>query len=255
MDDDLQRGDGHGTILITGAGRGIGAATALAAARAGHDVVLNYSRDRPAVQAVAQSVREIGRKAYVIQADVGQEEDVRRMFEEVQATVGALYGLVNNAGITGPIGRFTDTAHATIGQVFQVNVLGAMHCAREALANFGRHGVRGVIVNISSVAARTGSPGEYVHYAASKAALEAFTVGLAKEVAAEGIRVCCLAPGSTLTGIHAAAGEPGRPARIAPKIPLGRLAEPAEIAEAVIWLASSKASYITGTTLSCTGGI
>lgn len=255
MNNDYQHSTAPGTLLITGAGRGIGAATALAAARAGHDVVLNYARNEQAVHAVAESVRAIGRKATVIQADVGHDADVRRLFDEVQASVGALHGLVNNAGITGPIGPFMDTTDATIEQVFRVNVFGAMQCAREALANFRRHGVRGVIVNVSSVAAQTGSPGEYVHYAASKAALNAFTLGLAREVAAEGIRVCGLAPGSTLTEIHAAAGEPGRPARVAPKIPLGRLAEPEEIAEAIVWLASRGASYITGTTVTCAGGL
>lgn len=255
MSEALRSGAGLGTLLITGAGRGIGAATALAAARSGHDVVLNYSRNEQAVQSVAESIRAAGRNAHIIRADVSLADDTRRMFEEIEAKVGALYGLVNNAGITGPIGPFRDTVDATIEQVFRVNVLGAMRCARAALANFARHEVRGVIINVSSIAARTGSPGEYVHYAASKAALEAFTVGLAKEVAAEGIRVCGLAPGSALTDIHAAAGEPDRPARVAPKIPLGRLAEPAEIAEAIVWLASASASYVTGTTLACTGGL
>ncbi|WP_368648700.1 SDR family oxidoreductase [Castellaniella ginsengisoli] len=243
------------TLLITGAGRGIGASTVLSAARLGRDVVLNYVRDEHAAQSVAASVRALGRRAFIIQADVGRSEDIRRMFDWIDAEVGPLDGLINNAGITGPIGSFTDTTDSTIEHVFRVNVLGALQCAREALANFRRHGVPGVIVNVSSVAARTGSPGEYVHYAASKAALEAFTLGLAKEVAAEGIRVCGLAPGSTLTEIHATAGEPGRPARIAPKIPMGRLAEPAEIAEAIVWLASPAASYVTGTTLACAGGL
>lgn len=244
-----------GTLLITGAGRGIGAATALAAARLGHDIVLNYTRDERAARAVADEVRALGRRATVIQADVGHGEDIRRMFDAIEAEAGPIHGLINNAGITGPIGPFADTTEATIEQVFRVNVLGAMQCAREALANFRRHGTRGVIVNVSSIAARTGSPGEYVHYAASKAALETFTLGLAREVAAEGIRVCGLAPGSTLTGIHAAAGEPDRPARVAPRIPMGRLAEPAEIAEAIVWLASPAASYVTGTTLACAGGL
>ncbi|CDM24781.1 SDR family NAD(P)-dependent oxidoreductase [Castellaniella defragrans] len=243
------------TLLITGAGRGIGAATALAAARLGHDIVLNYARDEQAARAVAESIRAMGRRAAVIQADVGRSEDVRRMFAAIDAEAGPLLGLVNNAGITGPIGPFMDTTEATIERVFRVNVLGAMQCAREALTHFRRHGTRGVIVNVSSVAARTGSPGEYVHYAASKAALEAFTLGLAREAAAEGIRVCGVAPGSTLTDIHAAAGEPDRPARVAPRIPLGRLAEPAEIAAAIVWLASPAASYVTGTTLACAGGL
>ncbi|MFA7578914.1 SDR family NAD(P)-dependent oxidoreductase [Castellaniella sp.] len=243
------------TLLITGASRGIGAATAMAAARAGYGVVLNYSRHRDAVEAVADQIRGLRRTAYTIQADIGCTKEIGRMFAFIEDRVGPLHGLINNAGITGPIGPFEKTEEAIIEQVFRVNVLGAMQCAREALASFSRHGVRGVIVNISSIAARTGSPGEYVHYAASKAALEAFTAGLAKEVAPQGIRVCGLAPGSTLTEIHATAGEPDRPARIAPRIPLGRLAEPAEIAEAIIWLASPAASYVTGTTLVCAGGL
>lgn len=247
--------DKRTTILITGAGRGIGAATALAAARAGHDIVLNYARDEQAAQATAQAIRDIGRTAFLVQADVGCNEDIRRMFETIEAEMGPLHGLINNAGITGPIGPFVQTSEATIEHVFRVNVLGAMQCAREALDSFTRHGVRGVIVNVSSIATRTGSPGEYVHYAASKAALETFSMGLAKEVASQGIRVCGLAPGSTLTGIHAAAGEPDRPARVAPKIPMGRLAEPAEIAEAIVWLISPAASYVTGTTLVCAGGL
>ncbi|MFT0533758.1 SDR family NAD(P)-dependent oxidoreductase [Castellaniella hirudinis] len=255
MNHRLPDGSDPGTLLITGAGRGIGAATALAAARLGRDIVLNYARDEQSARAVAESIRAIGRKATIIQADVGRGEDIRRMFDTIEHEIGPLHGLINNAGITGPIGPFTDTAQATIEHVFQVNVLGAMQCAREALSNFRRHGTQGVIINVSSIAARTGSPGEYVHYAASKAALDAFTLGLAKEVAAEGIRVCGLAPGSTLTDIHAAAGEPARPARIAPGIPLGRLAQPAEIAEAIAWLASPAASYVTGTTLVCAGGL
>lgn len=244
-----------GAVLITGAGRGIGAATALAIARAGHDIIINYARDGESAETVANEVRSLGRQAYVIPADIGRPADIQRLFERAEAEAGALYGLVNNAGITGPIGPFSRTMDDTIEQVFRVNVLGVMQCAREALANFQRHNTRGVIINVSSVAARTGSPGEYVHYAASKAAVDAFTLGLAREVAAQGIRVCGLAPGSTLTDIHAAAGEPDRPARVAPKIPMGRLAEPAEIAEAIAWLLSPSASYITGTTVACAGGL
>lgn len=243
------------TLLITGASRGIGAATALAAARQGRDIVLNYVRDEPAVRAVAQSVQALGRQTTIIQADIGEEADIRRMFDEIETRIGPLLGLINNAGITGPIGPFVNTTHATLEHVFRINVLGAMQCAREALANFKRHETKGVIVNVSSSAARLGSANEFVHYAASKAAIETFTIGLAKEVAAEGIRVCGLAPGSTLTDIHAMAGEPGRPARVAPLIPMKRLAEPAEIAEAIVWLASPAASYVTGTTLLCAGGL
>lgn len=243
------------TLLITGASRGIGAATALAAARHGYDIALNYVRDEAAALAVAHTIQAMGRKVTLIQADVGRDDDIQRMFDTLQAAAGPLYGLVNNAGITGPIGPFINTCEATIERVFQVNVLGAMQCARLALNHFRQHGTAGVIINVSSVAARTGSPGEYVHYAASKAALEAFTLGLAREVAADGIRVCGLAPGTTLTDIHATAGEPDRPARIAPKIPMGRLAHPNEIAQAIVWLASPAASYVTGTTLACTGGL
>ncbi len=255
MDKQPNHGAPSGAVLITGAGRGIGAATALAVARDGHDIVLNYVRNAQAAETVAEKIRALGRKAYAIQADVGLPEDVQRLFERAEAEAGALYGLVNNAGITGQIGPFSKTTDALIEQVFRVNVLGAIQCAREALANFQRHGTRGVIVNVSSVAARTGSPGEYVHYAASKGALDSFTLGLAREVAAQGIRVCGLAPGSTLTEIHAAGGDPDRPARVASRIPLGRLAEPAEIAEAIAWLLSPAASFVTGTTVSCTGGV
>ncbi|WP_298013343.1 SDR family oxidoreductase [uncultured Castellaniella sp.] len=244
-----------GAILITGAGRGIGAATALAVARAGHDVIVNYARDAAAAATVADQVRALGRRAFAIRADVARPDEIRRLFQEAESEAGRIAGLVNNAGVTGPIGPFDRTPDEVIEQVFDVNVLGAMRCAREALARFRRHGLAGVIVNVSSVAARTGSPGEYVHYAASKAALDAFTLGLAREVAAEGIRVCGLAPGSTLTGIHAAAGEPDRPARVAPRIPLGRLAQPDEIAAAIAWLLSPAASYITGTTVACAGGL
>ena len=163
--------------------------------------------------------------------------------------------LVNNAGITGRIAHFMDTGPATIEAVFRTNVYGTMHCCRAAIDAFRRNGTRGVIVNLSSVAASTGSPRDYVHYAASKAAVESFTLGLAREMAPEGIRVCAVAPGSTLTGIHAAAGEPGRPERVAPAIPMGRLATPDEIAAVVMWMLSPAASYVTGTTLRCAGGV
>jgi len=243
------------TVLITGASRGIGAATALAAAREGYDVAVNYLSNETAAQQVVQAVQRRGRKAVAIQGDVGSYDDIRRLFDAAQEHLGPLAALVNNSGITGPLGPFSRTTKATIERVFQVNVLGLMQCSRLALENFQEHGTPGIIVNVSSVAARTGSPNEYIHYAASKAAVDTFTVGLAREVAASGIRVCGVSPGSTLTGIHAAAGEPDRPARVAPKIPLGRLAQPEEIAEAIVWLLSPAASYMTGTVVQCAGGL
>jgi len=242
------------TVLITGASRGIGAATALLAARDGFDVAINFVKDGDAAYGIVEAVRRQGRKAVALQGDVGRPADIPRLFDEAEKALGPLTALVNNTGITGPIGPFSQTTDETIERVFQVNVFGAMQCARAALACFQRNG-GGVIVNVSSVAARTGSPGEYVHYAASKAALDAFTIGLAREVAQAGVRVCGLAPGSTLTDIHATAGEPGRPQRVAPKIPMGRLGQPEEIAEAIVWLLSPAASYMTGTVVQCTGGL
>jgi NAD(P)-dependent dehydrogenase (short-subunit alcohol dehydrogenase family) len=243
------------TVLITGASRGIGAATALAAARQGYDVAVNYTRNREAAQRVVDAISQLGRKAVAVQGDVAEPRDIERLFAETEASLGPISALVNNAGITGPIGPFSQTTDATIERVFQVNVYGAMQCCRAALASFGKSGKAGVIVNVSSVAARAGSAHEYIHYAASKAALETFTVGLAREVAASGVRVVAVAPGSTLTEIHATAGEPGRPARVAPKIPLGRLANPEEIASTIVWLLSPAASYITGAIVPCAGGL
>lgn len=243
------------TVLITGASRGIGAATALAAARLGFNVAVNYKKDQAAALQIVASIQAKGRKAVALQADVGNPADIAPMFEQAEHALGPLTALVNNTGITGPIGPFSETTDATIEQVFQVNVFGTMQCTREALACFARNGEPGVIVNVSSVAARTGSPGEYVHYAASKAAIDAFTIGMAREVAATGTRILGVSPGSTLTEIHAAAGEPGRPERIAPKIPLGRLARPEEVAETIVWALSPAASYVTGTVIQCAGGL
>jgi NAD(P)-dependent dehydrogenase (short-subunit alcohol dehydrogenase family) len=231
----------NNVVLITGAGRGIGAATAIAAARAGFDVAVNYVRDADAAKEVVQAVQEAGRKAVALQADIGQPEDIARLFAQAEQALGPLTALVNNTGITGPIGPFSNTTDETI--------------ERAALDAFQRADTPGVIVNVSSVAARTGSPGEYVHYAASKAALEAFTIGLGRELASTGVRICALAPGSTLTEIHATAGEPGRPARVAPRIPMQRLAEPEEIANAIVWLLTPAASYMTATVVHCAGGL
>lgn len=242
-------------LIVTGAGRGIGAAIARRAAGDGYRVALNYRHDGASAAALLDEIRAAGGVAIAVQADVGAPGEVARMFARVEAELGLVTALVNNAGITGRLAGFMDSDPDTIAAVFRTNVHGAMHCSRAAVQAFRRHSVAGTIVNLSSIAALTGSPHEYVHYAASKAAVETFTLGLARELAPEGIRVCAVAPGSTLTGIHAQAGEPERPARVAPKIPMGRLATPEEIAEPVLWLLSPQASYVTGATLRCAGGL
>ena len=240
-------------LIITGAGRGIGAATARLAARHGYKVCVNYAHDSRAAAAVVADIEAGGGVAIAVQADVGSQADIIRLFDTAEAQIGPLCGLVNNAGITGPIGRFVDADSAVMRNVFDINVLGSLLCAREAIRRFLPLG-KGTIVNLSSVAATTGAPMEYVHYAASKAAIDAFTLGLAREVASCGIRVNAVAPGSTLTDIHAAAGEPDRPARVRTRIPMQRLAEPEEIAESILWLLSDASSYVTGAVLRVAGG-
>ncbi|WP_306391324.1 SDR family oxidoreductase [Telluria beijingensis] len=245
-------------LIVTGAGRGIGAAIARRAARDGYRVALNYLGDADSAGALSAEIRAAGGVAIALQADVGDSGQVDAMFAQVERELGPPTALVNNAGITGRLAGFMDSDPDTIAAVFRTNVHGTMHCSRAAVRAFRRtatNGTNRVIVNLSSIAAITGSPHEYVHYAASKAAVETFTLGLARELAPEGIRVCAVAPGSTLTGIHAQAGEPERPARIAPKIPMGRLATPEEIAEPVLWLLSPQAAYVTGATLRCAGGL
>ncbi|MES2898908.1 MAG: SDR family oxidoreductase [Pseudomonadota bacterium] len=242
-------------VFITGAGKGIGAAIAVLAAQRGYAVAINYRDDAQAANGVREQIEAFGGTAIAVQGDVASIADVERMLAHSRAKLGPLHALVNSAGITGPIGKFAQTDAAMIEEVFRTNVFGTMNCCRAAVRLFQGSGKGGVIVNLSSTAATTGSPNEYVHYAASKAAIDTFTLGLAREVAAEGIRVCGVAPGSTLTGIHAKAGEPERPARLAPIIPMQRLAQPEEIAEAVLWLMSDAASYSTGSTLRCGGGL
>jgi NAD(P)-dependent dehydrogenase (short-subunit alcohol dehydrogenase family) len=244
-------------VVITGAARGIGAATALAVAHRGDAVAVNYREDGAAADAVVQRIRAAGGRALALQADVADPGDVARLFDQAAAALGPITALVNNAGTTGRITRFEALDLATLRRVVEVNLVGCMLCSQEAVRRLStaRGGPGGAIVNLSSVAAVTGSPGEYVHYAATKAAVEAFTRGLAREVAAEGIRVNAVAPGTVQTGIHAAGGDPERPARVASWIPLGRVGQPEEIAAAILWLLSPAAAYATGSVLTVAGGL
>lgn len=244
------------TILITGGGRGIGAATAVAAARAGYDVALSYKQDKSRAEKVVGEIKALGRKAFALQSDVAREDDVLALFAQMDRQLGPLNALVNNAGITGRAGRVQDVDAAAVNEVLAANVTGSFLCAREAVKRMStrRGGRGGAIVNISSAASRHGSPGEYVHYAASKGAIDTFTVGLAKEVTDDGIRVNAVRPGLIDTEIHASSGIPDRLARITPMVPMKRVGTPDEVAAAVLWLLSDAASYVTGAILDVSGG-
>ena len=243
-------------VVITGASRGIGAATARLAAQRGHDVCVNFRADESAADAVVADVHAAGRRAIAVKADVASEPDVVRLFETVDATLGVVAGLVNNAGILERQTRVEHMDAERVSRVFATNVTGAFVCAREAVRRMStRHGGRGgAIVNVSSRAAVLGAPGEYVDYAASKAALDALTIGLSREVAGEGIRVNGVRADIIDTGIHASGGEPGRVARLGPLQPMGRGGQAAEVARAVLWLLSDEASYTTGTFIDVAGG-
>ncbi|MGI5350928.1 SDR family oxidoreductase [Streptomyces sp. CA-250714] len=243
--------------VVTGGSRGIGAATALRLARDGHHVGIGYAADEEAAARTAAAVREAGGEAVTVQLDTSEADGVDRLFDTVREALGPVTGLVNNAGVSGPLGRFTETSPEVMRRVVDVNVTGALLCARRALREMSTayDGPGGAIVNISSSAATLGSPGEYVHYAASKAAVDAMTVGLAKEFTGEGVRVNCVQPGSVLTEMHARMGDPDRAWKKAEITPARRPGEPEEIADAVAWLLSDEASYVSGAVLRVAGGL
>ncbi|GLK57563.1 NAD(P)-dependent dehydrogenase (short-subunit alcohol dehydrogenase family) [Methylopila capsulata] len=244
-------------LIVTGGGRGIGAAVCRLAARDGWDVAVNYARDKAAAEKVADEVRAFGRKATVVQGDVAIESDVRNLFDMAQSALGPARGVVNNAGITGaPAGKLADAAADMLKDVVALNVTGALLVAREAARTLStaRGGQGGSIVNLSSAAASLGSPGEFVWYAATKGAIDSLTIGLSRELAAEGVRVNAVSPGLIETEIHAASGQPDRLERMAPGIPIGRAGTAEETAEAIVWLLSDAASYVTGANIRVAGG-
>lgn len=248
------------SLLITGASRGIGAATARLAAARGWDVAINYRQDLAAAQAVAADVRALGRRAVLLQADVAVEAQAVAMFRQLDglaaSDIAPLGGLVNNAGVVDLAARVDEMDGARIQRMFAVNVFSAFWCARESLRRLStRHGgAGGAIVNLSSAAARLGSPGQYVDYAAAKAAIDTFTLGLAREVAAEGVRVNAVRPGIIETDIHASGGQPGRAAQLGPQVPMQRAGTADEVARAILWLLSEEASYTTGSIVDVAGG-
>lgn len=243
-------------IVITGAGRGIGAATALLAARQGYMVCVNYLHRVQEAEKVVEQILQQGGRAFSVAANISQEADVLRLFEAVDKKGAVLHALVNNAGIIEKQSPVQGMDAERINRVFAVNVTGSFLCAREAISRMSskNRGIGGSIVNVSSAAARGGSPFEYVDYAASKGAIDTMTVGLAKELAPANIRVNAVRPGIIYTDIHASAGEPGRVERIKDAIPMKRGGQPEEVANAIMWLVSEEASYVTGAILDVTGG-
>jgi NAD(P)-dependent dehydrogenase (short-subunit alcohol dehydrogenase family) len=244
------------TLLVTGGSRGIGAATALLAARSGWAVAVNYATNSLAADEVVRAIRAAGGQAMAVQADVSDEAQVLAMFRRIDAKLGPLGGLVNNAGVVDVSARIDEMDMARWRRMFDINVLGSLLCAREAVRRMSsRHGGEGgAIVNVSSAAARLGSPGQYVDYAAAKGAIDAFTIGLAKEVAAEGIRVNAVRPGLIETDIHASGGLPNRVQDLQHLVPMQRGGNADEVAEAIVWLLSDAASYTTMSLLDVSGG-
>ena len=243
-------------LLVSGGGRGIGAATCRLAGARGYRVAVNYRRDAGSAQKVVSSIENAGGSGVALQADVTEPDEVERLFGEAEARLGRVTHFVNNAGITGPASRLDEASTETLRFVLDLNVYGALLCARAAARwmSISRGGGGGVIVNVSSGAATLGSPGEWVWYAASKAAVDALTVGLSRELAHDGVRVNSVAPGLVATELHQTSGIAGRLEKLAPTIPLGRAASPEEIAETILFLLSDAASYVTGAVLRVAGG-
>ncbi len=243
-------------LLVTGGSRGIGAATAMLAAQAGYVVAVNYQSNSLAADEVVHSIRDSGGQAMALQADVSREDEVIAMFARIDAKWGPLAALVNNAGVVDVSSRVDCMGVARLSRMLNTHVLGSFVCAREAVLRMStRHGgTGGGIVNLSSAASKIGSPGQYVDYAACKGAIDTFTIGLAKEVAAEGIRVNAVRPGIIETDIHASGGEPDRAQRLAPQVPMQRPGSAQEVANAIVWLLSPQASYCTGALLDVGGG-
>jgi NAD(P)-dependent dehydrogenase (short-subunit alcohol dehydrogenase family) len=248
--------DMNKVMIVTGGSRGIGAATAFLAGKRGYAVCVNYLHNRVAAESVVGAIERAGGKAIAVAADVAVESEVERLFQTVDQTLGPLTALVNNAGILEQQARLEDMDAARLNRIFATNIIGSFLCAREAVRRMStRHGGKGgAIVNVSSGAARLGSPGEYVDYAASKGAIDTLTIGLSKEVAPEGIRVNAVRPGFIYTEIHASGGEPGRVDRVKEFVPMKRGGQAEEVANAILWLLSEEASYSTGTFIDVTGG-
>lgn len=243
-------------VIITGASRGIGAATAIGAAKRGYAVCINYLQDHASAQHIVEQIKQQGGRAIAVAADVSQEADVERLFETVDSKLGILTALVNNVGILETKMRLDQMSMKRLNKIFTTNITSSFLCAREAVRRMStlHGGVGGAIVNVSSAASRLGAAGEYIDYAAAKGAIDTLTIGLAKEVAGEQIRVNCVRPGFIYTDIHASGGEPGRVDRIKTSLPMQRGGHPEEIANAILWLLSKEASYVTGTFIDAAGG-